>query len=116
MHDPKSYFAKWVAPRLRLNTARIGKIESLIEFCAAQYRFADQIVTLTDAARQDLIENFATPAAKVATMNSNAVITPEAAERVRCWDGETGREPDLIASVARLALRRTTGYSSMRWL
>jgi len=67
------------------------------------YRFADRIITLTDAAKQDLIENFATPAGKVATMSSNAVVTPEAVERIRQWDGESGREPDLIASVARLA-------------
>jgi glycosyltransferase involved in cell wall biosynthesis len=67
------------------------------------YRYADLIITLTDAARRDLIANFATPACKVATMSSNAVITPQAAERIRHWDGETGREPDLIASVARLA-------------
>ena len=67
------------------------------------YRHADRVVTLTDGARRDLVENFSIPARKVATMRSNAVITPEIAERIAGWDGEQGREPNLIVSVGRLS-------------
>lgn len=67
------------------------------------YRFADRVITLTDGARHDLIENFSVPAHKVAAMHSNAVITPETAERIDCWDGEEGREENLIVSVGRLS-------------
>lgn len=67
------------------------------------YRFADRVITLTDGARDDLLENFSMPADKVVVMRSNAVITPEIAERVARWDGEAGREPNLIVSVGRLS-------------
>jgi glycosyltransferase involved in cell wall biosynthesis len=67
------------------------------------YRYADRVITLTDGARDDLLENFSMPADKVVVMRSNAVITPEIAERVARWDGEEGREPNLIVSVGRLS-------------
>lgn len=67
------------------------------------YRGADRIITLTDGARRDLIENFAVPAGKVAAMRSNAVITAEVADRIARWDGEMGRDPNLIVSVGRLS-------------
>ncbi len=67
------------------------------------FRYADHILTLTDGARRDLVENFFVPADKVSSMRSNAVITPEFADRVARWDGEQGREPDLIVSVGRLS-------------
>ena len=67
------------------------------------YRFADRVITLTDGARRDLVENFSLPPYKVATMHSNAVITPDVAERLADWDGETGRENGLIVSLGRLS-------------
>jgi glycosyltransferase involved in cell wall biosynthesis len=67
------------------------------------YRFADRVITLTDGARNDLIENFSVPADKVVAMRANAVITPEIAERIALWDGEEGREENLIVSVGRLS-------------
>ncbi|MEX2092863.1 MAG: glycosyltransferase [Pirellulales bacterium] len=67
------------------------------------YRYADRVITLTEGARRDLIDNFSIAAGKVATMRSNAVITPEIAERIAGWDGEQGREPNLIVSVGRLS-------------
>jgi glycosyltransferase involved in cell wall biosynthesis len=67
------------------------------------YRGADRIITLTDGARRDLIENFSAPAAMVSVMDTNAVIPPAMVERLRQWDGESGRESDLIVSVGRLS-------------
>ena len=67
------------------------------------YRHADRIVVLTEGARRDLIENFLVPEAKVVLMRSNAVVPPAAARRLAQWDGESGREPDLIVCVGRLS-------------
>lgn len=67
------------------------------------YRNADRVVTLTDGARRELVQQFSIPAAKVSVMRSNAVITPEHSHRISAWDGELGREADLIVSVGRLS-------------
>ncbi len=67
------------------------------------YRYADRIVVLTAGARRDLMENFAVPEAKIALMATNAVIPPDMIERLARWDGESGREGDLIVSVGRLS-------------
>ncbi len=64
---------------------------------------ADRIVTLTDGGRRDLVEQFSVPVDKVTTMYSNAVLTPETVDRLTRWDGEQGREPGLVVSVARLS-------------
>jgi glycosyltransferase involved in cell wall biosynthesis len=67
------------------------------------YRGADRIIALTDGARRDLVENFAAPAEIVSVMDTNAVIPAAMVDRLRQWDGETGRESDLIVSVGRLS-------------
>lgn len=67
------------------------------------YRYADRIVTLTEGARRDLAQNFAVPDETISVMLTNAVVPPAAADRIAQWDGETGRERDLIVSVGRLS-------------
>jgi glycosyltransferase involved in cell wall biosynthesis len=67
------------------------------------YRHADRIVVLTDGARTDLAQNFSIPAHKISVMRANAVIPPAVMERIKQWDGEDGREPNLIVSVGRLS-------------
>lgn len=67
------------------------------------YRYADRVITLTEGARLDLIENFAVPEQKIAVMHTNAVIPPAAVERIANWDAESGRDADLIVSVGRLS-------------
>jgi glycosyltransferase involved in cell wall biosynthesis len=67
------------------------------------YRYADRIVALTEGARRDLHENFAVPADRIALMLTNAVIPEAEARRIARWDGESGREADLIVSVGRLS-------------
>ena len=67
------------------------------------YAYADRIVTLTDGARRDLIENFAVPDAAIAVMLTNAVVPPAMVSRLAQWDGESGREDDLIVSIGRLS-------------
>ncbi len=67
------------------------------------YRHADRIVTLTDGARRDLAGNFSVPEPKIAVMRANAVIPPAMAKRLAQWDGESGRERDLIVCVGRLS-------------
>jgi glycosyltransferase involved in cell wall biosynthesis len=67
------------------------------------YRHADRIVALTDGARRDLSKNFSVPDRQIAVMYTNAVLPPDVLERLERWDGETGREDDLIVSVGRLS-------------
>ena len=67
------------------------------------YSHADRIITLTEGARRDLIQNFAVPDAIISTMLTNAVISPAMVDRLAQWDGETGRDDDLIVSVGRLS-------------
>ncbi|MGA2893154.1 MAG: glycosyltransferase [Xanthobacteraceae bacterium] len=67
------------------------------------YRYADRIITLTEGARRDLIQNFAVPERIVAVMLTNAVVPPAMVERLARWDGETGREDDLVVCVGRLS-------------
>ncbi len=67
------------------------------------YRYADRIIALTEGARRDLKENFAVPDQVISVMLTNAVIPPAAAERIAQWDGESGRDQDLIVCVGRLS-------------
>src|SRR6202043_3094248 len=67
------------------------------------YRHADRIIALTEGARNDLVRNFSTPDRKIAVMRSNAVIPPDIVARLAAWDGDAGREPDLVVCVGRLS-------------
>lgn len=67
------------------------------------YGCADRIVTLTEGARRDLVQNFAVPDEKIAVMLTNAVVPPATAATLAQWDGESGREDDLVVSVGRLS-------------
>jgi glycosyltransferase involved in cell wall biosynthesis len=67
------------------------------------YKYADRIVMLTEGARRDLAQNFAVSDETISVMLTNAVVPPAAADRIAQWDGETGRERDLIISVGRLS-------------
>jgi glycosyltransferase involved in cell wall biosynthesis len=67
------------------------------------YRHSDRVVALTEGARRDLRENFAVPDGVIALMLTNAVIPPATAARLAQWDGETGRDKDLIVCVGRLS-------------
>jgi glycosyltransferase involved in cell wall biosynthesis len=67
------------------------------------YRHADRIVTLTEGARRDLRENFSVPDNIISVMLTNAVIPPAVAARLARWDGERGREQDLVVCVGRLS-------------
>jgi glycosyltransferase involved in cell wall biosynthesis len=67
------------------------------------YRHADRIVTLTEGARRDLRENFGVPDRKISVMLTNAVIPQATADRLKQWDGESGREQDLVVCIGRLS-------------
>ena len=67
------------------------------------YAYADRIVTLTEGARRDLVTNFAVPDELISVMLTNAVVPPAMANRIEQWDGEAGRENDLIVCVGRLS-------------
>jgi glycosyltransferase involved in cell wall biosynthesis len=67
------------------------------------YGHADRIITLTEGARRDLAQNFSVPQQSMAVMRANAVIPPAMVERIARWDGEAGREEDLIVCVGRLS-------------
>ena len=67
------------------------------------YRHADHIVTLTEGARRDLCDNFKVPGRLVSTMLTNAVV-PSATERLLAqWDGEAGRDDNLLVCIGRLS-------------
>lgn len=70
------------------------------------YRFADRIITLTDGAREDLIQLFSVPGAMVSVMRTNAVLSPAIVDRISRWDGESGREAGLIIWVGRLSAEK----------
>ena len=67
------------------------------------YAYADRIVTLTQGARRDLMDNFAVPDARISAMLTNAVVPPATVNRLAQWDGEAGRDKDLIVCVGRLS-------------
>ena len=67
------------------------------------YRYADRIIALTDKAYRDLTQKFSVPERMISVMHTNAVIPPAMVQRLAEWDGETGRERDLIVCVGRLS-------------
>jgi glycosyltransferase involved in cell wall biosynthesis len=67
------------------------------------YRHADRIITLTDQANRELVQNFSVPERKISVMQLNAAIPATMIARMSQWDGETGRERDLIVCVGRLS-------------
>lgn len=65
------------------------------------YPMADVVMTLTDGARTDLIEQFSVPEEKIVNLGTNAVITPEIRAEI---DGAIRTpEPGHIFSVGRLS-------------
>ena len=73
------------------------------------YRHADRIITSTDGARRDLADNFAVPERLIAVMRNNAVVPPAMAKQLAYWNGETGREKDLIVCIGRLSPEKDHG-------
>jgi glycosyltransferase involved in cell wall biosynthesis len=67
------------------------------------YRHADHIITFTDQASRDLVREFSVPERIISVIHPNAVIPPSMVARMSQWDGETGRERDLIVCVGRLS-------------
>lgn len=67
------------------------------------YRYADRIITLTEGARRDLMQNFSVPDEIISVMLTNAVVPPATVKRIAEWNGEAGRESDLIVCAGRLS-------------
>ena len=70
------------------------------------YRHADRIVTLTDGARRDLVRNFSVPESMISVMRTNAVLPPTIVNWIAQWDGDCGRESDLIVCIGRLSAEK----------
>ncbi len=70
------------------------------------YRYADRIITLTDGARREIAQNFSVPESLISVMRLNAVIPPAIVQRLAEWDGEAGRERDLVVCVGRLSAEK----------
>jgi glycosyltransferase involved in cell wall biosynthesis len=87
-HDP--YRANWIAYRM----------------LRYLYRNADRIITLTDGACCELVQNFSVPEQMISVMRTNAVIPPAMVKELEQWDGEKGREHDLIICVGRLSAEK----------
>ena len=85
----------------RLDPSRSNRIAYRI--LRRLYRYADRIIAQTDAAGRDLVKSFSIPASKISIMGLNAVIPPSVVRSLSQWDGESGREVDLILSVGRLS-------------
>jgi len=67
------------------------------------YRRADRVIALTDGDRRDLTRLFSVPDEIISVMRVNAVIPPAIVRRLTQWDGESGRERDLIVCIGRLS-------------
>ena len=67
------------------------------------YRRADRIIALTDGDGRELERVFSVPEEIISVMRVNAVIPPAIVRQLAQWDGESGRERDLIVCVARLS-------------
>ena len=67
------------------------------------YRQADRIIAQTDEVARELAQNFSVPETMISIMRLNAVIPPSLVQRLAQWDGEAGRERDLIVCVGRLS-------------
>jgi glycosyltransferase involved in cell wall biosynthesis len=67
------------------------------------YQQADRVITQTDEAAIELAQNFSVPEKMISVMRLNAVIPPSLVLRLAQWDGEAGRERDLIVCVGRLS-------------
>ncbi len=65
------------------------------------YPMADVVMTLTEGARTDLIQQFSVPADKIVNLGTNAVITPEI--RAQIEGSLRAPEPGHIFSVGRLS-------------
>jgi glycosyltransferase involved in cell wall biosynthesis len=70
------------------------------------YRHADRIVTLTDGARLDLVQNFTVPNSMISVMGTNAVLPPAMVDWIAQWDGDSGRERNLIVCIGRLSAEK----------
>jgi glycosyltransferase involved in cell wall biosynthesis len=70
------------------------------------YRYADHIITFTEAARRDLGRAFSVPTSMISALNTNAVLPPETVDQISRWDGEDDRESDLIVCVGRLSAEK----------
>jgi glycosyltransferase involved in cell wall biosynthesis len=70
------------------------------------YRHADRIITLTEGARRDLVKNFSVPESTISVMHTNAVLPPAIEKEITQWDGDRGRESDLIVCVGRLSAEK----------
>ncbi len=70
------------------------------------YRHADCITTLTDGARRDVAREFAVPESKISVMGTNAVLPATIEKWIAQWDGDRGRESDLIVCVGRLSAEK----------
>ncbi len=70
------------------------------------YRHADRIVTLTDGARCDLTRSFSVPESMISVMRTNAVLPPAIVNWIARWNGDSGRESDLIVCVGRLSAEK----------
>lgn len=67
------------------------------------YRHADRIIALSDGARRELMQSFSVPETMISVMRLNAVVPAAMVRRLAQWDGESGRERDLIVCVGRLS-------------
>lgn len=67
------------------------------------YRYADRVIALTDGAGRELARDFSVPEAMIAVMRLNAVIPSAMARQLSQWDGESGRERDLVVCIGRLS-------------
>ena len=77
------------------------------------YRYADRVVTVIDEAGRELAQDFSLPKTMISVLRVNAVISPSVVSRLERWDGESGRENDLIVCVGRLS-REKDQYTLLR--
>lgn len=103
VHRPKLILREVGSPSIALKRDPFLQNRVAYRILRRAYAYADRIVTLTEGARRDLAKNFAVPEQLMAVMLTNAVVPPAAVRRIAQWDGEAGRENDLIVCIGRLS-------------
>lgn len=101
---PRLVLREVASPSVARREDPYGQSRAAYRFIGKVYARADRVLTLTEGARLDLIENFGVPPERVRALGCNAVIDPAAAARIAAHMPETAaRERGLVVALGRLS-------------
>jgi glycosyltransferase involved in cell wall biosynthesis len=101
---PRLVLREVASPSVARREDPYGQSRAAYRFIGKVYARADRVLTLTEGARNDLIDNFGVPPERVRALGCNAVIDPATASRIAAHEPEAAaREPGLIVALGRLS-------------